>query len=119
MKQVQTEIDEFMAEYDSTHSKRSKRVTVTEPDEQGWQTVVGAGGGRARAKQQSIVPTTTTSNNNKRRKRKHTTPQTADDFYRFQIKQSKMQHIEELRKKFEQDKQRIALMKANRKFRPY
>uniref|UniRef100_A0A915BVQ5 Ribosomal RNA-processing protein 7 C-terminal domain-containing protein n=1 Tax=Parascaris univalens TaxID=6257 RepID=A0A915BVQ5_PARUN len=39
-------------------------------------------------------------------------------FYTFQLKQSKMKHLEELRKKFEEDKKKLALAKAARKFRP-
>ncbi|VDM36435.1 unnamed protein product [Toxocara canis] len=39
-------------------------------------------------------------------------------FYTFQLKQSKIKHLEELRKKFEEDKKKLALAKAARKFRP-
>ena len=41
------------------------------------------------------------------------------NFYRFQIREDKKNHLLELRQKFEQDKQRIAVLKANRKFKPF
>ncbi|TPX36253.1 hypothetical protein SmJEL517_g01465 [Synchytrium microbalum] len=41
------------------------------------------------------------------------------DFYRFQIKEKKMNQLTELRKKFEQDKERITALKNTRKFKPY
>lgn len=39
-----------------------------------------------------------------------------DNFYKFQTKQSKLNELEELRRKFEQDKQKIALLKKNKLF---
>ncbi|XP_031511981.1 ribosomal RNA-processing protein 7 homolog A [Papio anubis] len=41
------------------------------------------------------------------------------DFYAWQHRESKMEHLAQLRKKFEEDKQRIELLRAQRKFRPY
>ncbi|RKP07016.1 ribosomal RNA-processing protein 7-domain-containing protein [Thamnocephalis sphaerospora] len=41
------------------------------------------------------------------------------DFYRFQQREAKREKLLELRRKFEEDKERIASMRANRRFRPY
>jgi ribosomal RNA-processing protein 7 len=40
-------------------------------------------------------------------------------FYRFQIKEEKMRDLESLRKKFAEDKERVAKMKEQRKFKPF
>ncbi len=54
----------------------------------------------------------------KNRKKKKKTTQ-LKNFYSFQVKEDKMTHIKELRRKFEEDKLKIAKMKAERKFRPF
>lgn len=41
------------------------------------------------------------------------------NFYTFQIKDAKMEQLERLRNKFEEDKARIARMKAARNFKPF
>ncbi|KAJ3186601.1 Ribosomal RNA-processing protein 7 A [Gaertneriomyces sp. JEL0708] len=41
------------------------------------------------------------------------------DFYRFQMRESKRNQLADLRRKFEEDKQRIAALKASRRFKPY
>lgn len=41
------------------------------------------------------------------------------NFYTFQIKEQKIEKLELLRKKFEEDKERVAAMKAARKFKPF
>lgn len=41
------------------------------------------------------------------------------NFYSFQMRETKMEHLTQLRRKFENDKKRIATMRAARKFKPY
>lgn len=41
------------------------------------------------------------------------------NFYRFQIREQKSKKLRDLRKKFEEDKAKIATMKAQRRFNPY
>ena len=43
----------------------------------------------------------------------------AVNFYRFQIRQKKVGELVELRKKFEEDKKKVAQLREARKFRPY
>lgn len=41
------------------------------------------------------------------------------NFYRFQMREQKQNELVELRKRFEEDKAKIARLKQNRKFKPY
>ncbi|KAJ3036553.1 Ribosomal RNA-processing protein 7 A [Rhizophlyctis rosea] len=41
------------------------------------------------------------------------------DFYRFQMRESKRNQLADLRRKFEEDKEKIAKLKASRRFKPY
>jgi ribosomal RNA-processing protein 7 len=41
------------------------------------------------------------------------------NFYRFQMREEKTKKLGDLRKKFEEDKQRVAQMKASRSFKPF
>ncbi|ORY98718.1 SSU rRNA processing protein [Syncephalastrum racemosum] len=41
------------------------------------------------------------------------------DFYRFQFREKKQTELQDLRKKFEEDKEKIAKLKQARKFKPY
>ena len=49
----------------------------------------------------------------RKRKRKE-----LENFYKFQVKESKLQKLDDLRSKFEQDKKRQTQMKMDRKFKP-
>lgn len=42
-----------------------------------------------------------------------------EDFYRFQMRERKRQQLADLRAKFEADKQKVASLKAGRRFKPY
>ncbi|KAI9018630.1 ribosomal RNA-processing protein 7-domain-containing protein [Phycomyces nitens] len=42
-----------------------------------------------------------------------------ENFYRFQLREKKQNELVELRKKFEEDKEKIALLKQSRKFKPF
>ena len=53
------------------------------------------------------------------RKKKSKKQTELKNFYRFQIRQEKVEQLEELRKKFEEDKQRVTAMKDARKFKPF
>lgn len=41
------------------------------------------------------------------------------NFYRFQIKEEKIKDLDNLRKKFAEDRERVAKMKEQRKFKPF
>jgi ribosomal RNA-processing protein 7 len=50
----------------------------------------------------------------KKRKRKE-----LDNFYKFQMRDAKLQRIEDLKSKFEGDKEKQLKMKQERKFKPF
>ncbi|ROT71846.1 putative ribosomal RNA-processing protein 7-like A [Penaeus vannamei] len=60
------------------------------------------------------VPPYVTERNRKKKKQ-----QKLVNFYSFQDRQTKMDHLAQLRKKFEEDKKRITQMRTSRKFKPY
>ncbi|XP_033121533.1 ribosomal RNA-processing protein 7 homolog A-like [Anneissia japonica] len=111
---LQKEIDDFMLGYDKNKKiEDEKQKAEEEADDEGWITVSrkGAKPGIARTEKNQ---TRTLAKEIKKRKRKELV-----NFYTFQMRESKREHIAELRKKFEEDKLRIAEMKAARKFKPY
>ena len=85
-----------------------------EPDEDGWVTIsrhtskkpVGGRSEKAQARLKAIAE--------KKRKRKE-----LDNFYKFQMRDAKLKRIEDLKTKFETDKQKQIKMKQDRKFKPF
>ncbi|KAM4721165.1 ribosomal RNA-processing protein 7 homolog A [Rhinophrynus dorsalis] len=112
---LQAEIDDFMKEYDKRVAEEEEKAKEEEgvPDEDGWVKVTRKGRrpGLARTEAASIR---VTEKEKKKRAQKELL-----NFYAWQHRDSKREHLAELRKKFEEDKQKIALMRAQRKFRPY
>jgi ribosomal RNA-processing protein 7 len=41
------------------------------------------------------------------------------NFYKFQIREQKQNKLFDLRKKFDEDREKVAQMKAGRKFKPF
>lgn len=112
--ELQKEIDVFMAAYDQRLEEEKKRAKAMDgiPDEEGWITVTKYG-------KRPVIPRTDAVaqkiNALEKKKRSH---KELLNFYSFQIRESKMEHIAQLRKKFEEDKRRISLMKSSRRFKP-
>ncbi|XP_038065255.1 ribosomal RNA-processing protein 7 homolog A-like [Patiria miniata] len=112
---LQKEIDEFMQEHDTSVQEEEEKAKEQEgvPDEEGWITVT----------RKSAKPAVARTEKNQRRlrakERKKREKTELLNFYTFQMRESKREHIAELRKKFEEDKQKIAQMKAARKFKPF
>ncbi|XP_048755799.2 ribosomal RNA-processing protein 7 homolog A-like [Ostrea edulis] len=112
---LQTEIDKFMEAYDE-EQEREKNLALEQegmPDEEGWVKVTRHGKNKGAPRTETMERKVTAKD-----KRKQTEKELRN-FYAFQMRESKRDSIAELRKKFEEDKQRISLMKASRKFRPY
>eukprot|EP00002_Diphylleia_rotans_P030941 TRINITY_DN6400_c1_g2_i1.p1 TRINITY_DN6400_c1_g2~~TRINITY_DN6400_c1_g2_i1.p1 ORF type:complete len:324 (+),score=57.22 TRINITY_DN6400_c1_g2_i1:54-1025(+) len=102
---LQKEIEAVVSEYDQREKKTiEKRQQEKLPDEDGWTTV-------HHGKKAKAAPRKMTKTLKKER--------LLEDFYAFQRREKKVQRLTELRRKFEEDKERIARMKANRKFKPY
>ncbi|KAI2666835.1 hypothetical protein H4Q32_026544 [Labeo rohita] len=91
-----------------------EEVEQQQEDEEGWVKVTkGSRGVKARPHSETANERTL-QKEKKKKERKELL-----NFYTWQHRNTQKQHIAELRKKFEEDKQRIAVLRAQRKFRPY
>ncbi|XP_004610611.1 ribosomal RNA-processing protein 7 homolog A [Sorex araneus] len=112
---LQAEVDAFMEAYDKKTAEEEARAKEEEgvPDEEGWVKVTRRG-------RRPVLPRTEAASLRvlERERRKRARKELLN-FYAWQHRESKMEHLAQLRKKFEEDKQRIELMRAQRKFRPY
>ncbi|XP_007523504.1 ribosomal RNA-processing protein 7 homolog A [Erinaceus europaeus] len=112
---LQEEVDTFMVTYDKKMDEEEAKAKEEEgvPDEEGWVKVTRRG-------RRAVLPRTEAANLRvlEKEKRKRARKELLN-FYAWQHRESKMEHLAQLRKKFEEDKQRIELMRAQRKFRPY
>lgn len=113
---ISTEINTFMKNYDENLAlQKTKEEELEEPDDEGWITVTKPEKNKAK-----VLSTEEGSNTKKgkkgRRKKKKVE---LKNFYSSQIKEEKLSKVQELRKKFEKDKEKIAKMKSERKFRPF
>ncbi|OMH82985.1 Ribosomal RNA-processing protein-like protein [Zancudomyces culisetae] len=130
---VQKEVDLFMQKFEAAEYEREKAISAQRnvPDEDGFVTVSysnknrkGAfdsmGGANADISMVTGSSMTVTGNKAlseklaaKKKKMEHAT------FYRWQQRENKKQEINDLRKKFEDDKAKIEQLKAKRRFKPY
>ncbi|XP_061860852.1 ribosomal RNA-processing protein 7 homolog A isoform X1 [Colius striatus] len=113
--ELKAEVDAYMEAYDKKIAEEEARAAEEEgvPDEEGWVKVTRKG-------RKPGLPRTEAANLRllEKEKRKRARKELLN-FYAWQHRETKREHIAQLRKKFEEDKQRIALMRAQRKFRPY
>lgn len=110
--ELSAEVASVMADYDA-RKEREKAEGQQEPDSEGWVTVVSE---KKKKPQLEKVEEVTKKKNSRKKKKKK---QEIVHFYSFQQRQAKMDHLAQLRKKFEEDKNRITQMRMSRKFRPY
>ncbi|XP_069593212.1 ribosomal RNA-processing protein 7 homolog A isoform X2 [Ranitomeya imitator] len=112
---LQAEIDKYMQEHDKKVATKEDKAKEKEgvPDEDGWITVTRKGRRPGIARTEAVNFRLTEKEKKKRAQKELL------NFYAWQLRNKKKEHLAELRKKFEEDKQKIALMRAQRKFRPY
>ncbi|KAL9853428.1 ribosomal RNA-processing protein 7 homolog A isoform 2-T2 [Geothlypis trichas] len=114
-KELKAEVDAYMQDYDKKVAEEEAKAAMEEgvPDEEGWVKVTRKG-------RKPGLPRTEAANLRvlEKEKQKRARKELLN-FYAWQHRETKREHIAQLRKKFEEDKQRIALMRAQRKFRPY
>lgn len=112
--ELQNEIDAYMEDYDKRLEEEKKRAKEMEgiPDEEGWIKVTKYGKKPVTPRTDAFAKKVRVAEKKKRSQKELL------NFYTFQIRQSKMEHIAQLRKKFEEDKRRIAIMKSSRRFKP-
>ncbi|KAL7635846.1 UNVERIFIED_CONTAM: hypothetical protein RMT77_013663 [Armadillidium vulgare] len=101
------EAEEIMKDYEE-RKEREKAMASNEPDEDGWVTV---------NRKKRPAPTKESNNKNgpKRKRRKKLK---LENFYAFQQKETNMKHLDEKRKKFEEDGKRMMMLRKSRKFKP-
>ncbi|VIO97236.1 Hypothetical 30.1 kDa protein ZC434.4 in chromosome I, putative [Brugia malayi] len=115
MAQLQESVNSYIEKHDTKilEEKRKAKKMANVPDEDGWITVTKS--------HYKPVPSAIVVKNKEdllklSKKKKRVEESIA--FYSFQLKQSKLRHLEELRRKFAEDKKKLAIAKAARKFRP-
>jgi len=114
--ELQKEINEFISDYDNRVQEERLKARETDgiPDEDGWIKV-------NRYSKRKSLPNDFSNderiveNHNKKRKK---TSNALNNFYAYKVKESKAEYLSQLRNKFEEDKKKIAIMKAQRKFKP-
>ncbi|KAJ8942030.1 hypothetical protein NQ318_002784 [Aromia moschata] len=111
-KDLQNKINRFMASYDKRENQKKTNKTETTDDE-GWTLVTKRGRNPGVARKESV------GEKLNEKLKKGSKKKELKNFYTFQIRESKMKNIVELRKNFEEAKKKVSLMKQARKFRPY
>uniref|UniRef100_A0A7S2TVQ5 RRM domain-containing protein n=1 Tax=Lotharella oceanica TaxID=641309 RepID=A0A7S2TVQ5_9EUKA len=105
---LQIQVDRFMEAFDVRAKEEKENLDVKEVDEDGFELVKR----KSRKMRGSVAPKITEI---KQKKRK----EPVVNFYRDQKRLQQAKKLALLRKKFEEDRQRIAEMRQNRKFKPY
>ncbi|XP_077357589.1 ribosomal RNA-processing protein 7 homolog A [Festucalex cinctus] len=112
---LQNVVDEFMKNFDKMKEEEEERLKLEveqqKEDEEGWVKV--SRGHKARPHSEAANKKALQKEMGKKKRKELL------NFYSWQHKNTQKEHIAELRKKFEEDKQRIAILRAQRKFRPY
>ncbi|GAB1602928.1 ribosomal RNA-processing protein 7 homolog A-like [Argonauta hians] len=111
--EVKKELEEYFKQYDAKEDveKQKLKAKTEDCDAEGWMKVTKLS--KLKANQNKLP------NHLKRKQKKKKAEKNLLDFYMFQKKETQQNKLQELRKKFEEDKQKIALMRAARKFKPY
>lgn len=108
IEQLKKEISQTLEQYETRSRELKDRLKApVEPDEDGWITVRSKKG---------KDPTKRAIVKDKAKKLKKEKKDKLLNFYSFEIRESKLKQLQELRDKFEEDKKRLAAMRASRKF---
>ncbi|XP_062263800.1 ribosomal RNA-processing protein 7 homolog A [Platichthys flesus] len=115
---LQQKVDSFMEGYDKrkreAEEKQKEEAAQEQEDEEGWVKVTkGHKGAKARPHSEAANKRTLQKEIRKKKRKE------LMNFYSWQQRNTQKEHIADLRKKFEEDKQKIALLRQQRKFRPY
>lgn len=112
--ELQKKVNEFMKKFDKEQeSIKKKDKKDAKPDEEGWTVVTRESRRQGFARKKSLDSKIKEKIEQGRKKKE------LKNFYTFQIRESKMKHLANLRQKFEEDKKKINMLKQVRKFRPY
>ncbi|GBG70039.1 hypothetical protein CBR_g4867 [Chara braunii] len=116
LKVLETQLDEYMAEYDAKVKEAAEESAKQAAKDEGWTVVVSKRGRKKNADGSGITVGAVAA-----LKAADTQPKAKhlSDFYRFQQREARRNELLELRHKFEEDRRKIAKLKAARKFKPY
>lgn len=104
----------FMDRADRTMLKTAARFKkLEEEDDEGWMTVTRGGKVSSFARSEKVQDKIMAKEESGRKRKE------LKNFYSFQIRESKKNHVVALRQKFEQDKRKIAQIKESRRFKPF
>lgn len=109
---LQAEIDTFISQYDEKKQIEDEAAKNNEADDDGWVTVTKKTH-PVIEKKESIFNRIEEKEQQKKNRKE------LKDFYRFQSKDSKVQQIAQLRKRFEEDKKKVEQLKKSRRFKPF
>lgn len=110
---LQAEIDSYMANYDERKEQEDAAAkTADEPDDDGWVTVTKKTHPVIEKKESVLSRIEQKEHVKKGRKE-------LKDFYRFQMKDSKVKQLANLRKRFEDDKKKVEILRNSRRFKPF
>ncbi|KAJ2554440.1 hypothetical protein EV175_002585 [Coemansia sp. RSA 1933] len=117
---LKTEVDSYMAKFEEAQYERERMLTQQQnvPDADGFVTVVRRGR-NTRNNDGSAIVTAASVDEAREAGRKKQAAGAFGNMYRFQQRERKNDQLLELRKKFEEDKEKIARMRQSRLFRPY
>lgn len=112
-KTLQAEVDEYMHAFEEREQEEREEARKTEVDEDGWTVVKRGKTGGGFQQKESILKALEDKIEKGKEKKEF------NNFYAFQIRESKQKHIVSLRKKFAQDKLKIEALKKARRFKPF
>ncbi|KAI8639249.1 ribosomal RNA-processing protein 7-domain-containing protein [Parasitella parasitica] len=117
---LQQEVDSFMKKFkaDEYQKEREKLERMNQMDDDGFTVVVRHKKTKAT---DGTIHVGSISAEAAEAQREHKLKQKKElvNFYRFQMREKKQNELVELRKRFEEDKAKIAQLKQSRKFKPY
>ncbi|KAJ1856019.1 hypothetical protein GGH12_000676 [Coemansia sp. RSA 1822] len=116
---LKAEVDSFMAKFEESQYERDRMLAQQQnvPDADGFVTVVRRG--RHTKNTDGAVSVKVLSADDAREAGAKKKDVVFGNMYKFQMRERKNNQLLELRKKFEEDKDRIARMRQARQFRPY
>ena len=99
--------------------RRARQAAKNQVDEDGFVSVSYANQSVGDKHQLEESGGRSSKSNKRSRKKKNHGASELSDFYRFQMKASRKQTLQDLRKKFEQDLAKVNKMKEERQYRPF
>lgn len=115
---VQTRIDKWFETFELEEQKKANDAAASASQDHGWTVVEAKRGRRKTTDGDTITVGGIRAATAEGRKKTTACPSTNENFYRFQAREKRRGELYELKAKFSVDKERVAKLKASRKFRP-